>query len=91
MANAHESDITPPSDIELEEMIDEVHYWRIGSTTTICTIILHSGFTITETSASLSRAAFDEQMGREIAREKCLDMLRAYECYARARDTLRSE
>lgn len=50
---------------------------------TICTLITHSGFSVTGTSACISLANYNEELGREIAREEAMDKLWAFEGYAR--------
>lgn len=42
---------------------------------TICVLVLKNGFTVVGTSACVSPENFDEQVGRDIAREKAVDQI----------------
>lgn len=42
---------------------------------TFCVLVLHNGFTVTGLSACASPENFDEQIGREIARQNAVDKI----------------
>lgn len=67
---------------DLKKKIKEVRYTRIaGTTTTVCNLILENGFVVTGTSASVSEANFDEQIGQNIAFDNALDEVWKLEGY----------
>jgi len=58
----------------IEDQIDIEHYDQLDATTvTVCCLHLKSGFTVVGTSACVSEANFDEEIGRKIARQNALD------------------
>lgn len=66
----------------IDAQIHTVHYHRVpNTTTTICTLVLRNGFTITETSACVSAANFDETIGRELAYKKARERIWDFEGY----------
>jgi len=65
-------------DEDLEAFIDQVETYTVGFKTTSVTIKLITGFEITETSSALSDANYSEEIGEQIAFDKCLEKLRSY-------------
>lgn len=58
---------------DLDERIAEVRYHRVeGTTATVCTVILHSGFVVIGQSACINPEVFDEEAGREFAYQEAL-------------------
>ena len=53
---------------DLNARITEVRYHRVeGTTSTVCTVILHSGFVVVGHSAALNSEAFVAETGSELA------------------------
>lgn len=65
-------------DQDLEAFIDTVETYTVGTKTTSVTIKLITGFEITETAPALSADNYSEEIGEQIAFEKCMDKLRSY-------------
>lgn len=54
----------------IDGLIVSEHYHIFeGTTTTVCCLVLQNGYTVVGKSACVSQANFDEQIGRDIARE----------------------
>lgn len=54
----------------IDGLIVSEHYHIFeGTTTTVCCLVLQNGYTVVGKSACVSLANFDEQIGRDIARE----------------------
>lgn len=67
---------------DLNAHITEVRYHRVeGTTSTVCTVILHSGFVVVGHSAALNSEAFVAETGRELAYQDALQNLLALEAY----------
>ena len=68
---------------DLNARITEVRYHRVeGTTSTVCTVILHSGFVVVGHSAFfLNSEAFVAETGRELAYQDALQNLLALEAY----------
>ena len=66
----------------IESIIKEEYYHVVPNTTlTICVLTLKNGFTVTGESASASPENFDEEIGREIARNNARDKIWVLEGY----------
>lgn len=66
----------------IEQLIAHEQYIQPkGTTLTICVITTVSGFTFTAESACIDAAEFDEQIGKDIAREEAINKLWAFEGY----------
>lgn len=52
-----------------------VEVWNNLSLLTVCALVLKNGFTVVGTSACVDPANFDEQKGREIARQNAIQQL----------------
>ncbi len=61
-------------DIE-NEIADESYHRFDGTTVTVCLLVLKNGFTVIGTSACCDKKNFDEQKGREYAREDAVNQL----------------
>ena len=61
-------------DIE-HEIADESYHHFDGTTVTVCLLILKNGFTVVGKSACCSMKNFDEQKGREYAREDAVNQM----------------
>lgn len=67
---------------DIERKIVKEEYHRFANTTlTVCVLTLQNGTTITGESACVSPENFDEQLGREFAREKAVEKIWALEGY----------
>ncbi|SRR5229473_6392512 len=60
---------------------DEQYYVFPGSTLTVCCLTLRNGYRVTGESASVSRENFDEELGRNIARQHARDKIWSLEGY----------
>ena len=60
---------------QLSALIERAEYQRFGETTTVCALILHSGFVVIGVSGCLNPADFDEQIGRDTAYKNAFDKL----------------
>lgn len=69
-----------PESIDAAIMYEE--YFRVTNTTcTICSLILTNGYVVIGKSAAASRANFDEELGRKIARDNAREQIWALEGY----------
>lgn len=69
---------------ELEGLIDRIEYFTVANTTTtMCALILKSGFVVVGKSACINPSDFDTQLGEQIAREDALAQLWELEGYNR--------
>lgn len=67
---------------DLVARIADTRYHRVeGTTATVCTVILHSGFVVVGHSAALNSEAFVAEKGRELAYQDALQNLLALEAY----------
>lgn len=67
---------------DLVARIADTRYHRVeGTTATVCTVILHSGFVVIGKSACIIPDIFDEAKGREFAYEDALKNLLDLEAY----------
>ena len=64
-----------------ETIADEYYHVVAGTTLTICVLTLRNGFTVTGESAAASPENFDEEIGRDIARDNARDKIWALEGY----------
>ena len=64
-----------------QTIIDEAYYVFPGTTTTICRLTLRNGFSTIGESAAVSFENFDEEIGKEIARENARNKIWAFEGY----------
>ncbi len=60
---------------------DEYYHVVPGTTLTICVLTLKNGFTVTGESAAASPENFDEEIGREIARDNARNKIWMLEGY----------
>ncbi len=68
----------------LEEQVYGEKYWEVeDTTTTVCVIILHNGFTLVGHSACVNPADYDAALGRKYARIRAMEKLWALEGYHR--------
>jgi hypothetical protein len=69
-----------PEDIDAV-IVDEQYHTFVGTTLTVCVLILKNGYTVTGESASVSKENFDEEIGRKIARENARNKIWMLEGY----------
>ena len=63
---------------EVEEAIVTESYWKIGNKTTVCLLILNTGFEVVGSSAPVDPKTFDFTMGKKIAKERAVDQVWAH-------------
>ncbi|HIP02478.1 MAG TPA: hypothetical protein EYG75_03085 [Campylobacterales bacterium] len=63
------------------KIIDEKYDNPRGTTLTRCILTLENGFTVTGESASASKAKFNEEIGKRIARDQAIDKIWVLEGY----------
>ncbi len=65
------------SSVAVEDLIDRAEYSvPPGTATTVCTLILKSGFTVTDTAAcNVDPSLFDPEIGMQFAYSKAVDQL----------------
>lgn len=51
------------------EIVDDAYYHFLGTTVTVCCLTLQNGFTVIGQSACANVNNFDEQLGRDLARD----------------------
>lgn len=57
----------------LQDKIKHKHFWSVpGTFTTVCTIVLDNGFTITKAASCNNPHNYNEAVGRELAFQKCV-------------------
>lgn len=67
----------------IDAQIVEEDFWRpLGTTLTVCVLILRNRFCVTGESAAASPENYDEAIGRKIARENARQKIWALEGYA---------
>lgn len=66
---------------DVESVIREESYTKLGSKTTVCLMILRNGFEITGTSACVDPSTFNEEIGNKVARENCIQLIWQLEGY----------
>lgn len=64
-----------------ETVVSEAYYVFPGTTLTICCLTLRNGFNVIGESASASPENFDEQIGRQIAKDNARQKIWALEGY----------
>ena len=62
-------------------IVDEVYYIFPNTTTTVCRLELKNGFSVIGESAAVSIENFDEEIGKEIARENARNKIWVLEGY----------
>lgn len=63
---------------DIESVIITEQYARIGFKTTVCALILNTGFEVIGSSAPVDPATFDFVIGKKLAREKAIEQVWEY-------------
>ena len=66
---------------DLECLVDTVEYVTVGRKTTLCVIVLISGFEVIGSSACVDPADYDVEVGKPIARQKAINKIWELEGY----------
>lgn len=75
----------------VKAVIDKAHYWQVpGTTITVCALVCRNGFTVMGQSGCPTKAQFNSELGRMIARDNAMVELRKHECYALRNEILMS-
>lgn len=68
---------------DVDNLIDNHQFMRIGDTTTVCQLYLRNGFKVVGTSFCMDPANYREEVGEQLAYQKAKDQLWELEAYAR--------
>jgi len=63
------------TEIDIEGLIESETYMKVGLKTTVCLITLKNGFEVIGTSACVDPAAYSEDIGKRLSREKAKDTI----------------
>lgn len=74
-----------------DKIITEDYHVFPGTTVTVCALTLRNGYVVIGHSAAASPKNFDEELGKKIARQKCIDEMWALEGYLLKEDLSREE
>lgn len=66
---------------DIESVIEEIQFIRLGSKTTVCFLLLKNGFEVTGNSACVSPENFDEEIGRSVAKADAINKIWLLEGY----------
>lgn len=62
----------------IDHLIEDIEYQKIGVKTTVCCVILKSGFEVIGTSACIKREDYNEEIGKAIALKRAVENIRPF-------------
>jgi len=67
---------------DVEKIIAREEYYVVpGTTTTICSLVLKNDYVVIGSSSSVSKEAFDEELGKKYSKKKAVEQCLAAEAY----------